>query len=222
MSGSRATILALAALTLIMGACRPRVPQAPEPPVGDTWVYSCPDDYRFSARFLGGVVSLRLPTRTVALPRARSTTGARYAVDGMEFAHAGTAGSLMIEREISTRCTGERAATPWDEARLLGAEFRAAGREPTWSLEIDTGGHMRFVIEGASEVITPAPDPERADGTTRYRATSAGHEIDLVIREQACPDPLLGQALTHTVELAVDGFPYRGCGRMLGSAPASE
>lgn len=210
----------VAALTVI--GCLPRTTPAPDPTIDETWVYSCPNDYRFSARILSGLVSLRLPGRTTALPRVGSSTGARYAADGVELTRdAGTA-TLRVGSQTHTDCAGQRAETGWDEARLLGADFRATGVEPRWSLEIDSGRQMRFLIEGASEIVTSAPDPVRTDSTTGYRATTDGHEIDVTIEERACPNPLLGEGLTHTVKLTVDGFPYMGCGRMLGSLPAGD
>ena len=198
----------------------PRSTPAPDVSIDQTWVYSCPDDYRFSARILTGVVSLRLPARTTALPRVGSRTGTRYRAEGVELTLDGESATLRVGEETHTGCTGQRAESGWEEARMLGADFRAAGVEPTWSIEIDSGRQMRFLIEGASEVITPAPEAVRSDGTTRYTATANGHAIDVAIQERACPNPVLGPGLTHTVTLTVDGFPYVGCGRMLGALPA--
>ena len=211
---------AIAALAVI--GCLPRTTPAPDLAIDQTWVYSCPNDYRFSARILTGLVSLRLPTRTTALPRVGSRTGIRYRADGVELTRNGESATLRVGEETHTGCTGLRAASGWEEARMLGADFRAAGLEPTWSLEIDSGRQMRFLIEGASEVITPAPAPVRTDSTVGYRATTEAHQIDVTIRERACPNPVLGAGLTHTVTLSVDGFPYVGCGRMLGGLPTGS
>jgi uncharacterized membrane protein len=137
----------------------------------------------------------------------------------MELNRTGETATLRLGDQTHSACTGQRAETGWDEARLLGADFRAVGVEPVWNLEIDSGRQVRFLIEGSSEVITPAPEPVRTDSSTTFTATSEGHTIDVMIREQACPNPVLGSGLTHTVRLMVDGFPYLGCGRMLGSLP---
>ena len=217
----RAAAAFMIATTTVLG-CLPRTTPAPDPAMDETWVYSCPGGYQFSARILAGLVSLRLPARTTALPRVGSGTGVRYAADGVELTRSAETATLRMGGETHTGCTGERAATGWEEARLLGADFRAVGVEPTWSLEIDSGRQMRFLIEGASEVITPVPEPVRTDSTTGYQATAAGHEIDVTIMERGCPNPRLGPGLTHTVKLTVDGFPYLGCGRMLGGLPAGS
>ena len=214
--------LGLWAVALAAASCLPRTSPAPDPALDQTWVYSCQNEYRFSARILSDLVSLRLPTRTTALPRVVARTGTRYAAQGVELTRTGETATLQIGDETHAGCSGQRAESGWDEARMLGADFRAAGREPTWSLEIDTGRQMRFLIEGSSEIITPVAEPVRTDSTTSYRAAAGGHEIDVTIQERACPDSRLGAGLTHTVKLAVDGFPYLGCGRMLGGLPAGS
>ena len=214
--------LRLLAVGLAAVSCLPRTSPVPDPALDQTWVYSCQDDYRFSARILSDLVSLRLPMRTTALPRVRARTGTRYAAQDVELTRTGETATLRIGGKAHAGCTGQRAESAWEEARMLGADFRAAGREPTWSLEIDSGRQMRFLIEGSSEIITPVAEPVRTDGGTTYRATADGHEIDVTIVESACPDARLGAGLTHTVKLAVDGFPYLGCGRMLGTLPAGR
>ena len=215
-----ARALGVAALALTAAACLPRTRPAPDPAIDETWVYTCADNYQFSARVLPGVVSLRLPTRTTALARVGSSTGMRYRADGAELHRTGETATLRLGAEAHANCTGQRADTGWDEARMLGADFRAVGLEPAWNLEIDSGRQMRFLIEGSSEVITPAPAPVRSDSSTAFTATAGGHTLDVMVQERACPNPLLGAGLTHTVRLTVDGFPYLGCGRMLGSQPA--
>ena len=214
-------VVGFAALALMAGACLPRTRPAPEPATDETWVYTCADNYQFSARVLPGIVSLRLPTRTTALPRVGSSTGVRYRSNDGELNRTAETATLRLGAETHTGCNGQRAETGWDEARMLGADFRAVGVEPAWNLEIDSDRQMRFLIEGSSEVITPAPAPVRTDSSTAFTATAGGHTIDVMIQERACPNPALGAGLTHTVRLAVDGFPYIGCGRMLGTLPPS-
>ncbi len=211
--------LTLIVVTLGAAACLPRTRPRPDPALDQLWVYSCPSDFRFSARVMPGLVSLRLPTRTAALPQARTPSGTRYAADGLELRSWGETATLRMGSETHADCAGMRVESPWEEARLLGADFRAIGQDPVWSLELDAGRHMRFLIEGSSEVITPIAEPVGADGVMTYRASTGAHTIDVTIRAEACPNPLLGPGFTHSVKLVVDGFPYLGCGRMLGSAP---
>jgi len=214
--GRMASLAAVAALALVAASCLPRTRPATDLPVDETWVYSCPGNYQFSARVMNEVVSLRLPTRTTAIPRAGASTGTRYSTSGMELTRSAEGATLRIDGATHADCTGQRAATAWDEARLLGADFRAIGNEPAWSLEVDDGRTLRFLIEGSSEIHAPISEPVRTGATTSYRATSEGHTIEVTIDAQPCANPRLGEGLTHIITLAVDGFPYAGCGRMLG------
>ena len=211
--------LAVAAVVLAAAACLPRTTPAPMVTMDETWVYTCSPSFQFGARVMPEVVSLRLPTRTTAMPRVGASTGTRYAAGDVELTRRGETATLRIGSERYSDCTGQRAETPWAEARLLGAEFRAVGREPVWNLEIDDDGRRaRFLLEGSSEIYLPLNETERVGSAISYQAVSDGHSLGITIDAQPCPNAMLGQGLTHTVRLAVDGFPYVGCGRMLGSA----
>lgn len=214
-------LLAFSALALTAAACLPRSRPLADVPMDETWVYTCPADFRFSARMMNEIVSLRLPDRTTAVPRVGSASGTRYRAEGLDFHRNDAGATLLADGRTHADCSGQRAETAWDVARMLGAEFRATGVEPAWSLEIDDGQRMRFLIEGSSEVIVSTPHATRNGTSTSYRATSVGHAISATIDAQPCTVAVLGPGLTHTVTLTVDGFPYVGCGRMIGSGAGS-
>jgi putative lipoprotein len=108
-------------------------------------------------------------------------------------------------------------AALWAEARRRGAEYRALGQEPGWSLEIDEQGPMHLVADyGDREVTLPAPVPERAaDGTVTYRASDAAHRLTVVIQPDSCWDAMSGFPFPHTVTVTLDSLVYHGCGRRL-------
>ena len=211
--------LTLGAALLALAACLPRTSPQPDPAFRATVVYSCPGDYRFSARMMSGIVSLRLPTRTAALPQVRASSGMRYEAEGVEFWNRGETASLRLGSERHEGCGALPAGSPWEEARLLGADFRAVGREPAWNLELDGNRHMRFLIEGSSEILTPLTEPVRAGSSVTYRAATETNALEVTIEERPCTDPLIAESLTHTVRLTLNGFPFVGCGRMLGGVP---
>lgn len=194
--------------------CLPRL-RRPQP-VDVTSVYTCPGDYRFSVRVLGDVATVRLPMQTIALPRVRSASGSRYAANRMEFWNRGQMATLTAGGESHTGCAGQLAPTPWDEARLIGVDYRAVGREPTWSLEIDDGKYMRFIIEGSGALYTPVPDPT-GDGKRRvYRALTESVDLEAIVEEKPCLDPSTPDPFPHTVTVTFNGIPYVGCGRPVG------
>jgi membrane-bound inhibitor of C-type lysozyme len=212
----RAVPVALcAAAAIVAVGCLPRVQR--EEAVDITTVYSCVGDSRFSVRELGRVATVRLGMQTIALPRARTASGVRYAADGQEFWNRGPMATLRVGGETLTDCRGELAATPWDESRLLGIEYRAAGSEPTWSLEIDDGKYIRFIPAGGSAVYWPAPQPTRDSTRLVYQAVSNSRVLEALIEQTPCVNASSRDPFPHSVKVTVDGFPYRGCGRPLGS-----
>src|SRR5687767_2505977 len=187
------TIAGGAVIALAVAACMPRARPAPHVLVDETWVYTCAGNYQFAARLMNEVVAIRLPGRTTAIPRAGRSTGTRYATRGAELVRRGETATLRIDGATHSDCAGERAATPWDEARLLGADCRAIGHETAWSLEVDEGKQIRVLSEGSSEIHAPVPEPVRNGTTTSYRAVSEGHTIDVTIEARPCTIAALEQ-----------------------------
>ena len=187
-----------------------------------TYVYTCPDGYRFSARARGDSVTLRLPTRILTLPKVETASGTRYEGHGTTYAGKGEDASLETDATLHSQCQAARAANAWEEAALLGVEFRAVGQEPGWTLELDEGRSMRFIGNYGNEVVvTPAPAPGR-DSTlgTTWTARTEAHTLTLIAREAACRDAMSGEAFSHTVTVRVDGTERRGCGRPLRTGEA--
>jgi putative lipoprotein len=210
----RAVILGSA---LVIGAigCLPRVRR--QQPVDVTTVFTCGGDYRFSVRELGEVATVRAERQTFALPRIRSATGARYRQGDMEFLNRGQTATLRLGGAAHSDCTGQVVSTAWDESRLLGVDYRAAGNEPTWSLEIDDGNYMRFMVAGGSPVYTAVPDAAGDGGRRVFRTGPDSMGVEVIVEEIACRNPTSPDPFPHTVTVMYNGFPYRGCGRPLGA-----
>jgi putative lipoprotein len=181
-------------------------------------VYACPDGFRFSVRPREDSVLVSLPERAVALPAAPAASGARYSAGGITFWSKGPEGSLEQEGTVRTGCPGRSAGDPWEEALLLGIDFRGVGQEPGWVLDLDDGRWIRYVGDyGATTVFAAAPDPERApEGGAVYRARGGdGRELVVAIRQTPCRDVMSGQSFTHAVSVRLDGGQVDGCGRAL-------
>ena len=211
---------ATAAVMVAAEGCLPRL-RRPQP-VDATSVYTCPGDYRFSVRELNEVATVRLPMQTIALPRVRSGSGVRYAKDRVELWNRGQAATLKVDSETHIGCTGQLVPTAWEEARLLGVDYRAAGYEPIWSLEIDEGKYLRFIIEGSSAVYFPVPQPTGDAKRRVHHAVTESQDLEAVIEEKPCRDRSSPDPFPHTVTVTYNGIPYPGCGRPLGAAPGSE
>jgi len=135
---------------------------------------------------------------------------------------AGCAGTPAPEGDAETGDTAtgsvvEGSARPWDQARARGAEFRAIGQEPGWSLEIDQGRSIRYIGDyGQVQLTVPPPEPTRdSAGAVTYRVQADSRDLTVVIREEPCQDVMSGEAFTHAVTIRLDGRELAGCGRML-------
>lgn len=228
----------------ILAACAAAPRPAVTAPRATALVFTCDDATRFSVRYdapsagaartaltlrLVGAAGDAAGDRVLRLAIDTAASGARYrgqdSVGTVTFwEHQGEA--TLTGTGLPTRtCRAEAAASPWDEARLLGAEYRAVGQEPGWTVEVDEERRIQFVGDyGSTRVATPAPPPATetaAAGANRvtYTARTAAHTLVLEVVRQACRDDMSGEAFPTTAVLRLDGREYRGCGRWLGAAP---
>jgi heat shock protein HslJ/membrane-bound inhibitor of C-type lysozyme len=189
----------------------------PAPRHAGTTVYACPDSVRFSIRQVGDSVVLSLPERTVALPHVEAASGAKYAAGDVAFWSKGEEASLDAGGASHTGCRGRAAGDPWEEAVLMGVEFRAVGQEPGWALDLAEGRWMRHVGDyGATRVYAASPrhSQRTPGGAVVYEAEPEGRALRVEIRQAPCQDVMSGQSFTHTVSVRLDTSTVRGCGRM--------
>jgi putative lipoprotein len=198
-------------------ACLPRSRPVVAEPMDLLSVYSCGGDFQFGVRELSGVATIRVPMQTIALPRVRSATGVRYAGPAGELVKRGTTATLVIGAERHADCTGQTAASLEDAARMLGVEYRAVGREPGWSLEIDDGKYIRFLIDGSHAVHLAVPTPTGDASRRVYRASANGQELEAIIETRPCTNPASPTPFPHTVTVTYNGFPHPGCGGPVGA-----
>jgi len=165
-----------------------------------------------------GEIGLFLPDRYAVLPQVPAASGAKYAEGDLVFWTKGDEATLEIGDERRSGLRRDAAREPWEDARLRGAAFRAAGNEPGWHLEIVPGGQITFVGDyGATSVSAPAPAPEvdRA-GARAYRTAADGQELRVAIEAADCADSMSGESFSHRVTVVLDDREFRGCGRELG------
>jgi heat shock protein HslJ/uncharacterized membrane protein len=99
------------------------------------------------------------------------------------------------------------------------AVLNALGHEPGWTLELLPERMVFVTAHGAERTPTSRPEarPGTAAGETEYVAVTEGHgrTVRVRIRDTRCVDSLSGLAYPTTVEVVLDGKPYRGCGQWL-------
>ena len=111
---------------------------------GSTHAYRCDGGYRFVARFEPERVWLFVDDRTLSLPQIPSTSGVHFTDGKFTFRERNGQASTEAPGESHAGCVNQPAAVPWEEARLRGVDFRAAGENPAWTLEIDDGSGIVF------------------------------------------------------------------------------
>ena len=109
-------------------------------------------------------------------------------------------------------CPGQSAAAASEGSDSI--EFRAAGREPDWALELNQAGCFLFTAHGSQPVYAAIPAAMEVDaGGVLYGARDGFRQVDIGIERRVCRDAPNSAAFTHAVTVRVNGAEYRGCGR---------
>jgi membrane-bound inhibitor of C-type lysozyme len=158
---------------------------------------------------------LFLPDRTIDLAHERSASGARYEGAGVTFWSKGD--SATLEDELgSTRCALDRRATPWEDAKLRGADFRGIGNEPGWHLEMFSDGPSVLVSDyGESRYEISLGEPETGPEMSVFRGRSDGLEVIVTLRRGPCQDTMADEEYETRVEVMLGERRLTGCGRAL-------
>jgi uncharacterized membrane protein len=105
------------------------------------------------------------------------------------------------------------------DAKRRGVDFRAAGQEPGWYLEITDRRQILYVGDyGETRFTTPAPAPQidPHSGSTTYTVRSEAHSLDVTVGNRACSDAMSGAQFEATVIVVADGKTVHGCGSRTG------
>jgi membrane-bound inhibitor of C-type lysozyme len=203
-------------------ACASEAPSASSKsaqPSSTTYVYTCPDGYRFTVVYGDGKrANLQLPGAELKLRRVEWGWGDRYADGDTVLSTKGKVAALEGLGLEHRGCQAERARDVWEAAKLRGADFRAVGSARAWWLEIDNRGLTVFAgDDGATRVALKTPPPSRdgASGVVTYRVETSTHALSVIVEERRCSDTETGDAFPKTVFVTVDGRTYQGCGTII-------
>ena len=154
---------------------------------------------------------------TLTLPRIPAGDGVKY-TDGSDlFWTKGNEALLEADDHAHHGCRSKPSGAVWEEARLRGVDFRAAGNEPGWYLEMEYGGQLLLVTDYGGRRLTAAtPAPSIiAAGASAYRSRISAHELVVTIQDAPCADDMSGEAFPARVLVQLDDQELRGCGRRL-------
>ncbi len=100
--------------------------------------------------------------------------------------------------------------------------FKGAGTEPFWGVEIDFEKGMQFKTMEGETVNTPMPTPNgKSDGTLVYNAQTESGTLKVTLKKQQCSDGMSDLVHDYTVEVEALGKTWKGCGNYLSGALAS-
>jgi membrane-bound inhibitor of C-type lysozyme len=195
-------------------------PAAPVPAVrpGKTFVYTCDDSLRFTARVEGETTWLFLPSGTLKLQQTAAASGARYEDGSVMFWTK--ADEAMLDRGDQQRlqCVNDRAAAIWEDAKLRGVDFRGRGNEPGWHIEISGQYGIVFVTNYGSGRYRFRTYQSAFDEETRkttFAARDGESEIRVTLEGKRCIDSMSDEQFETTVIVVIDGNRLNGCGKPL-------
>ena len=220
-TGTQTLKVAIFSLLLLFNACtgvdsKGAISSLPtESPSTQTFVFTCSDTLEFVARTDNKEAWLFLPSRTIQLPH----TGTGSYRDGQTYLQInGQEASLEASGVKHLLCKNDRRQAIWEHAKLNGADYRAIGNEPGWTLEIRNQGSIILITDYGStqhEFRLPKPEIDKTNRITRYQSKDSDHELILMISGEACLDSMSGEEFSSKTTVTLDGKTLQGCGRAL-------
>jgi len=186
----------------------------------ETEAYQCNDGTRFTLRIERDFTWIFLPEHTSLLKSVPTEEGKKFEDDNTSIWMENGEAMLIRRGERSTACLIDRKATPWEAAKLDGADFRAVGNEPGWELLIFSGG-KRIILTtdyGISTFIfkNVTVYSDKRKQSTVYREKNRKHSLSLTLSVGPCTDTMSDETYETKVSILLDGkTKLQGCGRAL-------
>ena len=220
-TGTHPLKVAILFLLLLFNACtgvdsKGAISSLPtESPSTQTFVFTCSDTLEFVARTDNKEAWLFLPSGTIQLPH----TGTGSYHNGQTYLQInGQEASLEASGVKHLLCKNDRRQAIWEHAKLNGADYRAIGNEPGWTLEIRKQESIILITDYGStrhEFTLPKPEIDETNRITRYQSKDSDHELILMISGEACLDSMSGEEFSSKATVTLDGKTLQGCGRAL-------
>lgn len=202
----------------------PRTPaeQSIEPaeldPEAEVYAFRCPDGFKFTAIVSPDTAILVFPDERARLSSVPSASGSKFSGDNAMFWSKGD--TAMVERDSKLRkgCIVDWKASVWEEAKVMGVDFRALGNEPGWRLDVYSGERLVLVTDyGRKRYEFPAvaPEVDRSARTAVYETRNDDHKLSVIIEGTRCVDNMSGDAYPSTVTVMLNGRVLKGCGRRI-------
>ncbi len=144
----------------------------------------------------GKVASLTLEGRTTELSLSDKRT----------FSGGGQQVILQKDHALfnGKSCHYDNAATGWEDARKNGANFRAIGYEPAWSVELYP---KRMVLSRGDDTLEQP--------VVRYGLSYLSEDYTVTLAIGSCRDDVSGEEFATKVTVQSEKETLHGCGRRL-------
>lgn len=128
---------------------------------------------------------------------------------------SGSLAKMYVLSEADSSATDHR----WEKRRKQGIDFRAAGNEPSWSLDIDFDKMMTFKTLNGDSIAAPVPQmqPGTANKARSWNAEVESGSLQVELFPTGCVDDMSGEVFTHHVNVAHAGRTYSGCGNFINN-----
>lgn len=125
----------------------------------------------------------------------------------------GSLAKMYVLSEPDTSKTGDR----WQQRRSRGVDFRAAGNEPSWNLDIDFDKMIAFKIMSGDSVSSPVPQMQKDSelGARVFELKSESGPVKVQLYPTGCVDDMSGEVFDYGVNVDYGGETYRGCGNFI-------
>ena len=123
----------------------------------------------------------------------------------------GQAGAFMLEQLVYAASTAEGRGC---DRPLSDNVVSARGNEPFWAVEVTQTGMLWKQPDDPKEIALGDLQAEDAEGTVGYRASDAGHQLELQIEAQVCRDSMSGEYFAFAARAVLDGRDFKGCARV--------
>jgi len=120
----------------------------------------------------------------------------------------GQAGVFILEQLLYAGVSGETGGCDKPAPDYIVA---ARGNEPFWALQVMDDGMVWKQPEAPQEIKLGELQSQDAEGTVSYRATAAGHSVELLIDSQVCRDSMSGEYFAFAARATLDGKEFKGC-----------
>jgi uncharacterized membrane protein len=176
-----------------------------------SYTYRCDSRFDLSIRAAGtDSVDLYLPDDIRRLSRQPSGSGVKF-TDGAVSVWSHGEDAILQDGARSYSCRQERQRSTPEDGSVAGVQFRAAGEQGDWMLEVHEDG-ITFTDDEDGRVIVPPATPEQAGGAIIYVSTSEAHRLQIVIEQRECMNLINGERFQTSVQVNLDGDGYSGCG----------